>query len=335
MNSAPLPDKSGENSREAVTAVRKPRVVIFCRNISPSLSPFNSDYYWNAYMDLFELLQENGAEAFFATDNSTYLGDGIFDKAYTSEGKVPVEELVMIRNIKADVIYDKGGFNRDDYVLTLNPGFVHHITSNKQRTYEHFSKYQPLTIPCNSAQDILTAVMMIPGEKIVMKYPEGNGGELVHIVDRDDVEPILPNLQYPQIVQEFVDSSIGIPGMVDGYHDLRIKIGGGDVWGGTLRTPKPGELRANVAQGGTERHLFPDEIPSEAIMIAKEIDQYFADYPRYYSIDLIHTEAGWKLLELNSKPGLSPIDMQPQSKNITQHLARYLCELAKERQSKP
>lgn len=333
MNSATQPNDPGEGSRQTATVMRKPRVVIFCRNISPSLSPFNTDYYWNAYMDLFALLQESGAEAFFATGNATYVGDGVFKKAYTSKGKVLVEDLIEVRNVRADVVYDKGRFDREDQVTTLNPSFVHHIVSNKAHTYEHFSQYQPLSVTCDSSEEILAAAKIMPGEKLVLKYPEGNGGNYVHIIDRDDVGSVLSSLKYPQIVQEFVDSSIGIPGLVRGYHDLRIKIGGGDVWGGTLRTPKPGELRANVAQGGTEKHLFPEEIPSEAIAIAKEIDLYFADHPRYYSVDLINTEKGWKLLELNSRPGLSPVDMEPQSKNITQHLAKYLCELARNAQT--
>jgi glutathione synthase/RimK-type ligase-like ATP-grasp enzyme len=111
-------------------------------------------------------------------------------------------------------------------------------------------------------------------------------------------------------------------------HDLRIKIGEGDIWARTLRTPTKGELRANVAQGGTERHLFPYVIPESAILFAQEIDKYFSGYPRYYSIDLANTEQGWKLIELNSKPGLSPVSMSKQSKHTTNQLAKYLVKLA-------
>lgn len=308
----------------------KPVVVIFCRHIDENKYPFNSDYYWHAYFDLLLLLKERGVEAYFATDNATYCGNGIFKLAYTAKEKVPVSQLAVIYDVRADVVYDKGGFVRTNDVLVLNPNSVHDITSNKSHTYTQFGHLQPNTILCTSQDETLAALKKIESNKLVFKKLQSNGGKGVTIIDRNNAAKIANALDYPQVIQEFIDTSCGIPGLCEGYHDLRIKIGGGSVWGGTLRIPKEGELRANVSQGGTERHLDPSEIPEDARQFAMTIDDFFKDYPRYYAIDLAKTSNGWKLIELNSKPGLSPISMSKQSRHITTKLADYLCDMAQD-----
>jgi glutathione synthase/RimK-type ligase-like ATP-grasp enzyme len=238
--------------------------------------------------------------------------------------------------VKVDLIFDKGGFNGQD-IMVLNPSFVHQIAASKLETYRHFGKYQPKTVLCASREETVKAAAEMPGDLIVVKEPDeyvngtsSNGGKFVYIGSREKVLAELPE-RYPVMVQEFVDTSIGIENLADGVHDVRVEIGGGEIWGGTLRMPAPGELKANVAQGGTRRRLFADEIPAEAKKIALEIDHYFAKYPRHYSIDFAHTTHGWKLIELNNNPGLSPIDLSPQAKYITEKLADYLTTLCPSR----
>lgn len=302
-------------------------IVIFCKYFQNDKSPFNSDYYWHAYIDLFLLLKKHGADTYFAADNATYKGNGLFSVAYTADSKIKVSQFRRVENITADIIYDKGSFIRVDDTQILNPDFVHTIAANKSETYKHFSQYQPLSILCTTKEQAFEAIDSLSGTMAVIKTLTGNGGNGVRIEPKVQVLQTIPTV-YPILVQEFIDTSVGIKDFVEGYHDLRLKIGGGEIWGGTLRTPAEGEYRANVAQGGTERHLFPWEIPEVAQKLALEIDKYFKDYPRYYAIDFANTTQGWKLIELNSKPGLSPIHLSEQSKNITDRLARYLISLA-------
>lgn len=298
-------------------------IVIFCRHLQADKMPFRSDYYWHAYIDLLLALKQYGASAYFATDNTTYQGQGVFSVAYTTDQKLPVSEFRRVENITADLVYDKGEFIRADTLPVLNPTFVHAITSNKTETYKHFARYQPLSFLCTSSDHLTSAIQALPSALVVAKTPTGNGGYGVHIATKEQMLHFKPRV-YPVIIQEFIDTSVGIKGFVEGYHDLRIKIGGGEIWGGTLRTPRAGEYRANVSQGGTEKHLLPSQIPEQAKSLALEIDAFFANYPRYYAIDLAHTTRGWKLIELNSKPGLSPVHLSPQAKDITDKLAYYL-----------
>ncbi len=279
-------------------------------------------------MDLLLELKKRGVKAYFVT-HGDYAGKGVFSTAYTVDSKVPLEAFDKVHGVKADLVFDKGGFTGED-VKVLNPAYIHKIAASKLETYQIFSKYQPKSIICRSKSEVLAAAAQMPGDILVVKEPDEyvngisvNGGKFVYIGPRAEVLAGLPD-RYPQMVQEFVDTSIGIENLADGVHDVRVEIGGGEIWGGTLRIPAAGELKANVAQGGTRRRLSPDEIPAEAKKIALEIDHYFAHYPRHYSIDFAHTTTGWKLIELNNNPGLSPLGLSPQAKYITEKLADYL-----------
>jgi glutathione synthase/RimK-type ligase-like ATP-grasp enzyme len=300
-------------------------IVIFTRTIDPDGYPFNDDYHWNAYYDLLLALRARGAAAYFATDNSTYKGGGVFSRVYGADTKVPLDKLEPTENVRADLVFEKGGFTGEG-VKVLNPPFVHKIAASKAETYRHFAKYQPKSIIAEDLASLKRAFEDLPGELIVVKEPESNGGRAVQIGPKAEVLERLPQA-YPLIVQEFVDTSVGVPGLVDGIHDIRVKIGGGRIFGGMVRQPAPGEYRANLAQGGTSRHLTADELPEEPLRIAREIDCFFEKHDRYYAIDFANTAQGWKMIELNSKPGLSPQAISPAAKQVTQQLADYLIEI--------
>lgn len=73
-----------------------------------------------------------------------------------------------------------------------------------------------------------------------------------------------------------------------------------------------------------------DEAPSEPVAIAKEIDQLFRQYPRYYSVDFINTTKGWKLLETNPILALLPITENPEAQKTLDRLADYLASIAQQ-----
>lgn len=303
-------------------------IVIFTRTIDPAGYPFSDDYHLNAYQDLLLALRSGGAEAFFATDNATYLGEGQFSQGRTISAKTSVKDFTQVGPIRAGLVVEKGGFTGQD-VLVLNPPFVHTITSDKAETYRHFARYQPKTITCSNRLELEQAFQEIQTDLIVVKEPVSNRGMAVLIGQRSEVLPQLGDA-YPLIVQEFIDTSIGIKNHVEGIHDIRVKIGGGRIFGGMIRTPAPGDYRANLAQGGTARHLMPEEIPTEVVSLALEIDRYFEKYPRYYALDFANTPDGYKLIELNSKPGFVPFSVSPAAEYAMRQLAEYLLEICPE-----
>ena len=303
-------------------------IVIFTRTIDSFGYPFNDDYHYNAYFDLLLALKARGASAYFASDNATYRGAGVFSSAYTASEKVAVNNLNKVANLKAGLVFEKGGFTGEG-VMVLNPEFVHAVSSDKSQTYRYFAKYQPLSIVAHNLNQLMQAFVTIPGDLIVVKEPVSNGGKAVQIGTRKDVLEAIPS-SYPLIIQEFIDTSVGVPGLVDGIHDVRVKIGGGKIFGGMLRQPAPGEYRANLAQGGIAKHLSPAELPVAISDLALEIDCFFAKYNRYYAIDFANTPGGWKLIELNSKPGLSPASIGEPAQRVIAELAEYLIHICPE-----
>ena len=300
-------------------------IVIFVRTIDPGGYPFSDEYHWNAYFDLLLALRRRGVQAYFATGNDTYAGAGLFKQAFTASEKMAVADLRPTTNVRADLVFEKGGFRGRD-VMVVNPEYVHKIASSKTETYKMFPGYQPKSVIAESFEAAKRAFEEIPGTLIVVKEPDSNGGRAVQIGEKIKLIDELPT-QYPLIIQEFIDTSIGVPGLVEGIHDVRVKIGGGKIFGGMVRQPAPGEYRANLAQGGSARHLLPDELPAEVIRLGLEVDCFFEKYPRYYAIDFANTPTGWKMIELNSKPGLSPVSVSAAAKHVIEELANYLIQI--------
>lgn len=303
-------------------------IVIFCRGLSSEALPFVQPRLNAAYQDLLHAIREGGAEAYFAAGNETYVGGGRFSRAITSDSIRAIEDYNEAFDVRAGLVIEKGGFTGHD-VAVLNPPDVHRIASDKAETYRVFPELQPKTVICEDARAYTAAVRSMPGDLIVVKGARSNKGQAVEIAPAHELEPNIP-AEFPVIVQEFMDTSIGIPGLVEGVHDLRVRVCGGNIIGGQVRTPAIGELRANVALGGSSRIITPDEVPAGIHELTAQIDAHFAGRPRYYAADYANTPNGWKLIELNSKPGFLPFSDGPEAERQTRLIAQYMIEICPE-----
>ena len=302
-------------------------IAIFCESLEPDGEPFKDPYYWDAYSDLVLILQELGARAYFTTDNSTYIGEGVFTKGYTLLAKGPVESMRKMGEFKADLVFDRGLFTGSG-VKVLNPEFVSRVGEDKITTYELFGHFQPFSVPCYSKSELLKAFDNIDGNLIVVKEPKGCGGHGVYIGTRQEVLREIPDI-YPLLAQEYMDTSVSYPGYKNGIADMRIEVGGGEIWGCYIRIPKPGSYKANVAQGGSKIILTHNDVPKDLLKIVKEIDSYFKGYPRFYGVDFAHTIDGWKLIEINTvRLGIVAMSAGPGSKYTLYKLANYLIDNA-------
>src|SRR6185436_9953431 len=131
---------------------------------------------------------------------------------------------------------------------------------------------------------------------------------------------------FPYLIQEFIDTSAGVPGIVEGIHDFRIVAVSGEPVVCYVRTPPPGKKLANVAQGGKEIHVTLDRIPQEALALFQQVDDALARFPkRVYSVDMGRNVDGrWMIIELNSKPGLTPKHWGPDNVRFMELLADTL-----------
>jgi hypothetical protein len=326
MNQINANNQTTDQSTNQLAAKRKPVIAIFCREMVMGGDPFASDYYWQAYQDLLLSLKQHGAEAYFVTDNNSYRGYGTFDTAYTTDHKVALNELTPVKNVTVDLVFDRGGFIGRD-VLTVNPAILLRNGNNKIEMYRHFANLQPYSIVCDSYEEVAAAFKVIDGETIVVKEPEGCGGKEVYIGGKDKVLQQLPS-NYPVLVQEFLDTSAGVPGGMTGVHDVRLGICGGEFISYYIRAAKEGSYHSNVSQGGTMSFLDVDEIPEELALAALEVDSHFQNLPRYYAVDFIYTPKGWKMLEINPYLALLPLDDGDEARKTCERLAEYLVAVA-------
>lgn len=289
--------------------------------------PFSGDYYWQAYQDLLLALKERGIDAYFTTDNNVYRGGGLFEIAYTTDHKTSIEKLQKVTNLQVDLVFDRGRFIGRN-VLTINPERLVKWGGNKIEMYRHFGAFQPFSVICNTRDEVLAAFEQISGDKIVVKEPEGRGGKQVYIGAKSDVARQLPDV-LPLLVQEFMDTSGGVPGHMTGVHDVRLSICGGRIIGYYIRSAQAGSYHSNVSRGGTMLFYDVSRVPKELRQIVRAIDAQFKALPRYYAIDFMHTEKGWKLVELNPYLALLPETDGVEARKTLKTLADYLAEQAR------
>lgn len=301
-------------------------IAFFVRNVAADKYPFAvRDLYYYSYQEYLLAMKRAGADVYFVTDNESYMGEGKFSGSWTIDEVSEVADFRASGEIKADLVFEKGGFTGRDVQVVTDPK-LYPLINSKALIYEKFAQFQPKTVICQTAEEVAAAIATMPGETVVVKNPIGAGGRSVYIGRKESIE--VPETEtYPLLVQEFIDMSDGVPGLADGVHDVRVLLTGSTIIGATLRTPANGSLYANVSKGGTERLLGVDEIPQEVSDMAAEIDSRIQDLPRYYAIDFARGKQGWKLVELNVKPGLFRADNGPLAAGFQRSVAEYLVGL--------
>jgi len=97
------------------------------------------------------------------------------------------------------------------------------------------------------------------------------------------------------LIQEFVSESSG--------QDIRAIVVGDNVVASMKRIAKPGEFRSNVHLGGrVEDYKLTEQEEKNAIKAAKVLGLSVA------GVDLIQSDRGPLVLEVNSSPGLEGIE---------------------------
>lgn len=300
-------------------------IAFYVRAVDADKYPFVvRDLYYYSYQEYLLAMMRAGANAYFVTDNESYLGKGRFSRAWAIDEVSEVSDFREVGEIQADIVFEKGGFTGRDVPIVTDPRL--YPINSKAAIYEKFAQYQPLTVTCKNAGEVAAAIAAMPGDIVVVKNPEGAGGRSVYIGQKSELS--VPDSEtYPLLVQEFIDMSDGVAGLADGVHDVRVLMTGSEIIGATLRTPAPGSLYANVSKGGTERLLSVEEIPAEVRDMARAIDGQIEDVPRYYAIDFARGKQGWKLVELNVKPGLFRADNGPLAAEFQRRVAEYIVGL--------
>jgi len=265
------------------------------------------------YHRLFELGTEFGFDMFVASGKENYEPPLTFGNAYRYDAGI----FKKYGSVDADAVFDRsGGLSFPPEKIgkkTLNDIVFKRLCNDKNAMYGLLSDFMPKNITIRSEEELRSALDRFDtGDIVVLKPSKGMQGNGILIGPASEISSstLEPGKEYS--LQEFVDTSNGIPGVIDGRHDLRIIIVEGKIILCHVRTPKEGSLLANVAQGGSIREVpignIPDFILDRVSEIQKKIDIGF-DFP-LYSIDFgIMDRKTPFVFELNDQIGFPSEDM--------------------------
>ena len=177
----------------------------------------------------------------------------------------------------------------------------------------------PLTGFAQSPDSTTDLIRLVGGAPLVIKLLEGTQGKGVVLADSHQSAVSIINafkeMHANILVQEFIAESCGT--------DIRCLVVGDKVVAAIKRQAKEGEFRANVHQGG--RALKVKLSPQErtiAIASAKAMGLKVA------GVDLLRSNHGPLVLEINSSPGLEGIEKATQV-NIAGKIIQYIEKNAK------
>lgn len=157
----------------------------------------------------------------------------------------------------------------------------------------------PVTGFAHSTKDTAGLIDLVGGAPLVVKLLEGTQGIGVVLCETnkaaESVIEAFRGLDANILIQEFVKEAGGA--------DIRAFVVGGKVVAAMKRQGAPGEFRSNLHRGGTaEKIKLTPEERSTAVRAAKALGLNVA------GVDLLRSNHGAVIMEVNSSPGLEGIE---------------------------
>lgn len=157
----------------------------------------------------------------------------------------------------------------------------------------------PVTAFARSVKDTDSVIEMVGGAPLVIKLHEGTQGNGVVLAETkkaaESVIDAFRQLEANILVQEFVKEA--------GGSDVRCIVVGGRVVAAMVRRAAPGDFRSNLHRGGSaEVAKLSTKERRTAVRAAKALGLNVA------GVDLLRSERGPLVLEVNSSPGLEGIE---------------------------
>ncbi len=175
----------------------------------------------------------------------------------------------------------------------------------------------PATAFAPAKSDIHDLMKMIGGPPVVIKLLEGTQGVGVVLAETrkaaESVIQTLMGLNANIILQEFIKEADGA--------DIRCFVVGDKVVAAMKRQAEKGEFRANLHQGGVGEPIKITKAErAAAVMAAKIMGLQMA------GVDMLRSERGPLVLEINSSPGLEGIEKTTGidvAAKIIQHIEKH------------
>ncbi|MFP4106394.1 MAG: RimK family alpha-L-glutamate ligase [Phycisphaerae bacterium] len=187
-------------------------------------------------------------------------------------------------------------------VFTLNSSHAITVSRDKLRTLQILSRHTiglPASAFVREKRDVLPAIERLGGAPVVIKLLEGTQGIGVILADKKEIAAaIVETLQSARenvLIQKFVAESKG--------KDVRAFVVGGRVVAAMRRRAEGQEFRSNIHRGGKAE---PVELSKEFAETAVRASQILG--LRVAGVDMLESNDGPKIMEVNSSPGLEGIE---------------------------
>jgi ribosomal protein S6--L-glutamate ligase len=173
---------------------------------------------------------------------------------------------------------------------------------DKLRTLQLFSRHDigiPPTAFARRREDLRDAIQRVGGTPVVLKLLEGTQGVGVILAESvssaESVLDAMRSLKQNILIQAFIREAKG--------QDIRAIVVGDRVVAAMRRKAAEGEFRSNVHRGGSTAAVeLDDEYERTAIEAAQVLGLNIA------GVDLMPSDDGPMVLEVNSSPGLQGIE---------------------------
>ncbi len=202
-------------------------------------------------------------------------------------------------------------------VFTINSSIAIVRSRDKLRSLQIFSRHDigiPKTIFTNHPKNVESLIKEVGGTPVVIKLLEGTQGIGVVLAETrkaaKSVVEAFHGLNANMLIQEFIEEAGGA--------DIRAFVVGGKVVGAMKRQGAEGEFRSNLHRGGSATMVkLTKEQRALALSAAKAMGLNMA------GVDMIDSNKGPLVLEVNSSPGLEGIEKSTQ-KDIAATVIKFI-----------
>ncbi|WP_137700255.1 30S ribosomal protein S6--L-glutamate ligase [Marimonas lutisalis] len=189
------------------------------------------------------------------------------------------------------------------------------ISASRDKLYAHQLMARakigmPNTAFAASPKDTRNLMELVGSAPLIVKLLESTQGKGVVLAETkkaaESVIDAFRGLKANFLVQDFVKESAG--------EDIRCLVIGGKVVASMKRTGAEGDFRSNLHRGGSAKSVrISKEERETAIRAARAFDLNMA------GVDLLRSDTGPKVLEVNSSPGFEGIETST-GKNVVEKL---------------
>lgn len=234
---------------------------------------------------------------------------------YNGEPLEDYDCLYMRGSFKyANLLYGLTEVYKDKCFIPIDSN-AHIIAHNKFMTHLLFSQDKNLKMPGTYYAAKITETkefLKTLNYPIILKFPSGTHGKGVIFAESSasaiSMIDALDIFKQPVLIQDYINIR----------SDIRIIVAGDKIIGSMKRIANSGDIRANAHQGGNaEPFIVTPTIKMMALEAAKKVKANIC------AIDIIESDYGPLILEVNTSPGLQKIT-QVTKKNIAGEMAKYL-----------